>query len=366
MGDIYRPTHAEINLSHLSYNLKKLKKILGSIRRLMFVVKANAYGHGIVEVASFAQDKKLCDCFGVSSIEEGIILREKGIKMPILVFGSVYPMKNFLAFPGYDLTPTVSSLWGAKELQMAARKSGKEVPCHIKIETGMNRIGVSHKAFIDIMDTIEKSENIYVEGLYSHFSSADTDKGYSLKQIELFKLITDSYSKDRNILRHIANSAGLINFPQARFDMARCGWAAYGGVDGFKPVLSLKSKIVFIKTVKKDSFISYNKTFKAQKNIRVATLPIGYGDGYLRAFSNKAYVLISGKRCPVIGNVTMDMTMVDISAVKKAKVGDEVILLGESENERISVNQLAKWAGTIGYEIATLVMQRVPRFYVKD
>lgn len=363
MGDIYRPTRAEIDLSSLSYNLKKLKKILGNKRRLMFVVKANAYGHGIVEMASFSQDERLCDCFGVSSIEEGIVLRERGIKMPILVLGSVYPMKNFIAFPKYGLTPTISSLWGIRELEKVARKLNKKIKCHIKIETGMNRVGVSHKAFIDIMNIIEKSENISVEGLYSHFSSADTDKKYSLKQIELFKHITDSHSK--NVLRHMANSAGLINFPQARFDMARCGWAAYGGMSGFKPVLSLKSKIVFVKTVKKGSFISYNKTFKAERNIRVATLPIGYGDGYLRAFSNKAYALVLGKRCPVIGNVTMDMTMIDISSVKGAKVGDDAVLLGKSEQENISANQLAKWAGTIGYEITTLLMQRVPRFYIK-
>ncbi|GAB4029098.1 MAG: alanine racemase [Elusimicrobiota bacterium] len=360
MGEIYRPTRAEIDLDALSFNLKKIKKMLGS-RRLMFVVKANAYGHGIEEVSSFAQRKRLCDYLGVSSIEEGILLRERGIRLPILVLGSVYPMKNFSAFVRYNLIPTISSLWGAKELEKASSKAGKITPCHIKVETGMNRIGVSRQAFEVIMEFMEKASCVRAEGVYSHFSSADSDRTYSLEQLETFKSITDRFAG--RIIRHMANSAGLVNFPQARFDMARCGWAAYGYLKGFRPVMSIKSSLVFIKTVRKGSFISYNKTYRAEKNLRVATVPVGYGDGYLRAFSNKAHIIVGGKKCPVIGNVTMDMIMADISGVKNAKVGDEAILMGECGREKIGPDQLASLAGTIGYEITTLLMPRVPRIY---
>ncbi|NLI10885.1 MAG: alanine racemase [Elusimicrobia bacterium] len=362
MRDLFRPTWAEIDLKALSFNLKKLKSILKK-SRLMFVVKANAYGHGIEAVSLYAQEKKLCDWLGVSSIEEGIFLREKGVKIPILVLGSVYPLKNFKAFFEYSLTPTVSSLLGAKELCKTAKSLGKEISCHIKIETGMNRVGVSRESFKSIMSFLEKNPYVKVEAAYSHFSSADSDKEYSLKQIKLFEKITAPY-KDK-IKRHMANSAGVLNFPQARLDMARCGWAAYGYLKGFKPVMSLKTKIVFIKTVKKGSFISYNKTYKAAKNMRVATLPVGYGDGYLRSFSNKGHVLISGKKCKVIGNVTMDMIMADISGLKKVSVGDEAVLMGKSLKEYLGPNDLALWGDTIGYEITTLIMSRVPRIYKK-
>lgn len=360
MKDLFRPTWVEIDLNCLAYNLKKLKKILGK-SRLMFVVKANAYGHGIEEISSFAQRNGLCDWFGVSSIEEGILLRQKGIKLPILVLGSVYPMKNFLTFARYNLTPTISSLWGVEKLDKVARSLQKKINCHVKIETGMNRIGVSESAFKDIMRFLETSRNVCAQAAYSHFSSADCDRDYSLMQLSLFKKITQPY--ETIIKRHMSNSAGVINFPQARFDMARCGWAAYGYLEGFKPVMSVKSKIVFIKNVKRDSFISYSKSYKTTKNMRVATIPVGYGDGYIRAFSNRGYVIINGQKCPILGNITMDMLMADISRLKKVHVGDEVILMGKSGKEYIGPNFLASIANTIAYEITTLIMNRVPRIY---
>ncbi len=360
MKDLFRPTWAEIDLNSLAYNLKKLKEILGK-SRLMFVVKANAYGHGIEEVSLFAQQNRLCDWLGVSSVEEGLLLRQKGIKLPVLVLGSVYPMKNFQAFAEHNLTPTISSLWGVKELDKTAMSLGKKINCHIKIETGMNRIGVSENAFKSIMSFLETSRNVCVQAAYSHFSSADCDRDYSLMQLNLFKKITAPYEKF--IERHMANSAGALNFPRARFDMARCGWAAYGYVKGFKPAMSLKSRIVFIKNVKRGAFISYNKSYKAAKNMRVATIPAGYGDGYIRAFSNRGYVLIDGQKCPIVGNITMDMFMADISGLKKAQVGDEVVLMGKSGKEYIGPDFLASLADTIGYEITTLIMSRVPRIY---
>lgn len=363
MPEFYRPTFVEIKLSNIEYNLKKIKKLIGKRTKLMFVVKANAYGHGMEGVSNFAEKKGLCEFFGVSSIEEGIILRDIGIKKPILVLGSVYPLSNFPLFEKYDLIPTISSLIAAKEFEKYLRKNNLYSRCHIKLETGMNRIGISEKAFMPIADFILNSKNLKLDGIYSHFSSADTDRNYTLEQFEIYKRAILNLNSVL-FLRHIANSYATINYPDTRLDMVRCGYAAYGYLSGFMPALSWKTRIVFLKSVKKNSYISYNKTYKTGKIARIATLPIGYGDGYLRDFSNKAYVLIRSKRCPVIGNVTMDMTMVDVSGIKDAKVGEEVVILGKSGNQNINLSQLANWADTIGYEITTLITKRVPKVFI--
>jgi len=369
MPDILRPNKVEISVSALRYNFLKLKKIIKPSVKIMFVVKADAYGHGMIKLSNIAEREKLCHCFGVSSIEEGIILRENGIKSPILVLGSVYPLKNFKYIIENDLTPTISSVLSAKEFIKWCNKLNKKNPCHIKIETGMNRIGVNKETALNIV-SIVKNSNSYLEGIYSHLSSADSDREYTLWQINRFKdfiselnYFIKNTKTTKKIIKHIANSAGTINFKNAHFDMVRCGYCLYGGLTNFKPVMEWKTRIVFIKNIKKGSCVSYNQSFKALKNMRIATLPVGYGDGYLRAISKNGYVLINGQKSRIIGNITMDMMMIDISHLKNIRVGDEVILIGKSGKEEIKISDLAKWANTIGYEITTIITKRVPRIY---
>jgi len=362
MNRFLRPNFAVIDLSAVEYNLKKIKKIIGK-RKLTFVVKANAYGHGMINISKFAQAKKLCDYFGVSSVEEAIILRENGIKLPILILGNIYPFSNIKYIYEYNLTPTVSSLSAMDEIIKYTKKRNVRINVHLKFETGMNRIGASETSIIKM---IEKSFNtgVKIEGIYSHLSSADTDKDFTISQINRYKNLVEKLKKI-SFIKHIANSYATVAYSQSHMDMVRCGIAVYGGMKGFKQILTWKSKIVFIKTVKKGEEISYSHTYKTSKKSRIATVACGYGDGYLRALSNKAEVLIKGKRCPVVGNITMDMFMVDVSDVS-CDVGDDVIICGRDGKEFISTIELAKKANTISYEITTLITPRVYRIYRYD
>jgi alanine racemase len=272
----------------------------------------------------------------------------------------------------------------------ASRALGKKAVCHIKLETGMGRIGARKPAVIKIFSELSASKSAVVGGLYTHLSSADTDPEFTARQLGYFDetvsglagygvtpppdrppkagLVEKAVEAARSgggmdkIIRHAANSAGLINYPQSRLDMVRAGLAAYGLMDNFEPVLSWKTRIVFIKTVREGAYISYNKSFRAPRPMKIATIPVGYGDGYIRRFSG-ARVLVGGVRCPVAGNVTMDMTMVDVTDARDASVGSEVTLIGRQGGAEITAGELAALAGTIPYEIVTLITSRVPRIY---
>ncbi|MGC8866963.1 MAG: alanine racemase [Elusimicrobiales bacterium] len=356
-----RPTWAEISISKFIRNIKRIKSIIAKKTKFLLVVKADAYGHGAVALAHFAEKESLCDFLGVSSIEEGIELREKGIRLPIIILGSIYPTKNFPYLTKYNLTPTISSLMLLKELVRYLRKTSSRMNIHIKLETGMNRIGASESVAMKMIEYISSSPNIKIEGIYSHFSSADSDKSFTESQLERFLRFTSSI-KNINFIRHIANSYATVSFPKSHLDMVRCGIAAYGSIDGFEEIMTLKTRVVFLKYIKKSSPVSYSKAFVAPKRIRVATIPVGYGDGYLRSLSNKALVMIRGRYAPVIGNITMDMTMIDVSDIKDIKIGDEVVILGGGF-DKISIKQTAVKAQTIPYEITTLITKRVRRIY---
>jgi alanine racemase len=361
MDRILRPNWVEVNLSDIESNLRKIRKIINN-KKITFVVKANAYGHGIREVSKFAQSNKLCDYFGVSSIEEGVILRESGIKLPIIILGSIYPFNNFKYLFDYKLSPTISSVTAMDEIIKYSKKINSRIGVHLKLETGMNRVGVGENSLIKMVDKALSSKNVLIDGIYSHFSSADNDRDYTLWQLDNYKRVVDKITGIK-FLKHIANSSGTVNFSSSHMDMVRCGLAAYGDMDGFKEALSWKTKIVFLKYVKKGSYISYSRTYKTTRRTRVATIPLGYGDGYMRSLSNKASVIINGKRAKIIGNITMDMCMVDVSDVD-VKIGDEVIVSGSSGDDFISVKEIAAKAGTIPYEITTLITTRVPRVYI--
>ncbi|ACC97885.1 Alanine racemase [Elusimicrobium minutum Pei191] len=368
MDKILRPTAAVIDLENLKHNINYVRSLLNPKTKMLFVLKANAYGHGAVKLAKYAQENNLCDMLGTASVEEGVELRENGIKLPVLVLGSVYPFEAFETAAAYDLAITIASLSAAKAVCEIASKINKTVYCHVKQDTGMGRIGTRRTGVAKILQELKQNKNIIIEGLYTHLSSTDSDEVFTSCQLGYFEeaaLAAKADNIDVEIF-HACATMGTLFAPRGRFDMVRLGLGAYGMVKedkNFKPVLSLKSKIVFVKDVKKDFAISYNQSFIAPKQMHIATVPVGYGDGYMRAMSGKAEVLIAGKRCKVIGNITMDMIMVDVTDVQEATVGDEVVLIGKQGDEEITAWELASWANTIAYEITTLITARVPRFY---
>lgn len=361
-----RPTVAEIRLSAVRRNLQKLAKTAAPAR-LLFVVKANAYGHGAVELARLAEAEGLAWGFGVSCVEEGLALRAAGLKSPVLVLGSLYPFESFVEAINAGLIVTIASLDAARQAVEAARKLGKQALCHIKLETGMGRIGARKPSVLKIYDELAAGPGVQVGGLYTHLSSADTDPDYTGAQLAIFSETASELELRgaRGLLLHAANSCAAMNYPVSRLDMVRCGIAAYGQAEGFEPAMTLKTRIVFIKNVREGACISYNKSFRADRAMKIATIPAGYGDGYIRRFSNRADVLIGGRRCRVLGNVTMDMTMVDVTGVKDAAVGAEAVLLGRQGAEEVTARELADLAGTISYELVTLITARVPRVYLE-
>lgn len=358
----FRPTWAEIDAAALVANLRHLRRKAGRAK-VMFVVKANAYGHDAALCAAAAEKARAADWLGVSSVEEGVALREAGLKLPILVLGSLYPFESVLAAVAYGLTPMVASLDAAKRVAEAALRLKRRVDCHVKVDTGMGRVGAGREAAVSIVRHLAGLGAARASGLFTHLSCAESDRAFTRRQLAAFKGVVSTLSRAglRPPLVHAANSAALLRHPESRFDLVRPGLAAYGLMDGFEPVLTLKSKVVFLKTVPKGATVSYGATWRAKRVSRVATLPIGYGDGYSRALSNRGEVLIAGRRCPIIGRVTMDQTMVDATRVPEARVGDDVVLIGRQGKQLIHATELARLCGTITYETATALSARVPR-----
>ena len=360
-----RPTWVEINLTAYKHNLQKIRSLVGPNVRILALLKANAYGHGATPLGQYAQTHQLCQFFGVASVEEGIALRRQGITLPILVLGSLYPFEAFEYAIENNLSVAIASMEAAQAVIKAARKLGKKAHCHVKQDSGMGRIGTRRGGVIHILEKLQADAWIELEGLFTHLSSADTDAAYTDEQVGFFRdTMTSIQLKNLPVqICHMAASPAIVLRPDCHEDMVRAGHAAFGLDDGFEPILSWKSRIVCLKDVAAGASISYNRSFIAAKPMKVATIAVGYGDGYLRALSYKAEVLIQGKRCKVLGNITMDMCMVDVSEVPQVRIGDEVTLIGTQGTETILARELAQKADTIDYEITTLIMARVPRFY---
>lgn len=359
----FRPTWAEVDLGAVSRNLRAIRARMPSGTKVMFVVKANAYGHDAALCARAAEARRDADWFGVSSVEEGVALREAGVKLPVLVLGSLYPFESVLAAVAHDLTPIVASLESAKRLVEVAVRLRRRVDCHVKVDTGMGRIGAGPDAALGVVRHLAALKAVRVQGIYTHLASAEDDAALTAEQLKRFRRVVDALAREglRPPLVHAANSAGALRRPASRFDLVRPGLAVYGLFPGFEPALTLKSKIVFLKTVPKGATVSYGATWRAKRPARVATLPIGYGDGYARALSNRASVLVGGRRCPVIGRVTMDQTMVDVSAVPQVRVGEDAVLIGRQGGAEVPATELARLCGTIPYETVTALSSRVPR-----
>jgi len=373
-----RPTWIEINKNALIKNVSNIYNYINNKSKnkvsICAVIKSNAYGHGLDLVGELLSNIKFIELFGVASIEEAKILREKKIKKPILLLGGVYPFKNFEYLCEYDVIPTVSSIMLLKELDKFAKKVNKVIKFHLKIDTGMGRIGLLPDSIDEFINEYKLLKNVVCEGIYTHFSSAKEDKEYTLYQLKLFN---ECYRKLKELQLsikyvHTANSAATVLYPESYFNMVRPGLILYG-LKPFKnvgkyvdiePVLSLKSRIVFLKTLPKGKYISYSKTYVTKRKTRVATVPIGYADGLLRKLSNKGKVLIKGKLCNIIGRVTMDMIMVDVSNIEDVKVGDEVVIIGKQADKSITAEDVAELCETINYETVTLLSLRIPRIVV--
>jgi len=361
-----RPTWAEIDLNSLKFNFNQVKRIVGSNVCVLSVVKADAYGHGSIAV-SRALVEAGTDMLGVATVEEAIELRESGIKVPIVLLGGVQPEEAELVVR-YALTPSIFSLSSAEAINRYAYRVGKKVRFHLKVDTGMNRLGLSVDEVCCFLNCLTSLRNLELEGVFTHFASADSNsRDFTLKQISSFKLVIYTLKKAGLSPRymHMANSAGIQRFPESHMNLVRPGIMLYGsgklGQWELKPVMKLKTRVVQLKSLPVGSPVSYGGTFVTKRPTLIATLPIGYGDGYMRRLSNRAFVSLKGFRVPVIGSVCMDMTIVDVTDVPDVRVGDEVVLFGD---DGIKVEDIAMWADTISYEILSIIGKRIPRIYV--
>ncbi len=370
-----RPTKAIIHLSRYKENIKQLRSLLNPNTDFMAVVKANAYGHGAIKMAEQATQAG-ATWLGVALPEEGAQLRESGIELPILVLGDITPEQCKTTLQ-YSLTQAVPSIETARYLNEAANQYGKRARVHLKLDTGMGRIGLrTSEELHRIIDEIPSMNGIQLEGVFTHLATADeSDFSYTREQMKkmdsMLQVLKESGIKVNRI--HAANSAGVFQFKDAYFNLVRCGISTYGYYPSsyvkdrakikLLPVLQWESRIAYVKVVSSGETVSYGRAYTANANIRVATLPVGYADGYPRVLSNKSYVLVCGKKAPVIGRVCMDQLMIDITDIPDAYVGSAVVLLGEQDSEQITADELANLSGTISYEILTSISQRVPRVY---
>lgn len=372
-ADIVRPTHVEVNLSCLERNFTAIRQHVGSAK-VMPVLKANAYGHGLVEVARLMVGLG-ADYLGAAFLEEGLLLRQAGITAPVLVLGSLAG-EQIPRFIQNDLTLTASSIDKLKLIDEAAAALKLRAKVHLKVDTGMERVGIHHYSATKLLEASLLCRHLEVEGIYSHFANADAaDLSHARLQLERFLDVLAFYER-RSLptpLRHIANSAGVLQLPESHLDLVRPGIMLYGVYPSaecqrtvsVEPALQWKSQVCYFKVVQPGSPVSYGSTWQPDHPVRIVTVPVGYGDGYFRALSNQAQVLIRGQRYPIVGRVCMDQFMVNIEW-DSAYNGDVVTLLGSDGSETITADDLARWAGTIPYEVLTNINTRVPRVYVRD
>jgi len=363
-----RPTRALINLPNLRHNFLVVKKHLKPTTKVMAIVKANAYGHGILRIAQELVSIGT-DYLGVAFLEEGVFLRQHGIKAPILVMGAINT-NQIAQFINHDLALTTPSVEKAKKISEVAVQMKKRAKIHLKIDTGMERIGVHWYSAEKLFDEVYSLPNIEIEGMFSHFAMSDCDELFTNEQINRFQSTVDLLTKKhpRPKLLHLANSAGLVLSPASHFDLVRPGLMLYGyGPSKFeplKPVMSLLSKVAYFKVVRKGDKVSYNHTFEFKEDSRVVTIPVGYGDGFNRLLSNRGEVIIRNKKYPIVGNICMDQLLVNLGPTGEGYNGDDVLLFGEHNGNSIPIESLCEKLSTIPYEVTCAINTRVPRIYL--
>lgn len=374
MNDFTRPVWVEINLDNLRFNFRQLKKNISKNTKMMAIVKANAYGHGAMAISRVLVDEGV-DRLGVALPEEGVELREAGYSLPIHVLGEILPEQHKLILD-YDLIPTISRGETLENLNKMAESKDIRKKVHIKIDTGMGRLGLHPDDAVEFIKYALDLSNIEIEGLMTHFATADEkNKEYTYLQWERFNYVIRQL-EEMGIeipLKHAGNSATLLDLSEYQLNMLRPGIVLYGLLPSeqvksieLKPVLSWKARIDFLKEVPSGTPISYGATYVADKKSIIATVPLGYGDGYSRFLSNKGYVLINGQKAAILGRVCMDQFMIDVTEIPDVEVGNELVLIGEQKSNKITATELAELIGTINYEVLCNISLRVPRKYISS
>jgi len=363
----------EVDLDNFIGNLREIKKIIGPRVDFMPAVKADAYGHGAIEISNAAL-KNGARMLGVANADEGVQLRISGIEAPMVILGpsTVAEIEQIIK---YNLTPSVSDLSFAKKLNSALAKSGHKMPVHIEVDTGMGRGGTMHTEAVKLIQAISGLKNIKLEGIFSHLASSEKVIPYNDKQWQCFSdLLVDVQRLGIDIpVRHIDNSGAILNYPDFKLNMVRPGLMTYGIYPSqhieskakLAPVMSFKTSVVLLKSFPPGYGIGYNSTFVTSGPTRIATIPVGYGDGYAFILSNQGEALIRGKRTPIVGRISMDMCTIDVTHIPGCKVGDEVVLLGKQGGEYISANEIAEKAKTISYEVLCALGKRAPRVFLQ-
>lgn len=377
MLEEYNRVVAEVDLDAIEHNVNQIKNLIGREKELMAVVKADGYGHGVFGICDTLVQSGV-DRLAVAIIDEGKQLRRRGIKLPILILGYT-PESRSDEIVEYDLIQTVFTYKMAEKLSESAVKLNKIAKIHIKIDTGMGRIGfLVNKESIEVIEKISKLPNIELEGIFTHFSKADEiDKDFSYTQLSRF---TDFVNRLENIgisipVKHLSNSAAIIDLPSAHSNLVRAGIILYGLYPSkdvrierldLHSAMALKAHVIFVKDVEAGTHISYGGTYVTKAKRKIATIPVGYGDGYNRLLSSKGKVLIKGQYAPIVGRVCMDQFMVDVTDIEDVNIGDEVILFGRQGDNEITAGDIADLIGTIEYEVICMIGKRVPRIYKRN
>jgi len=367
-----RPTFCGIDHEALRWNLRQIRQKIGARVKILCMVKANGYGHGALEI-SHTLASVGADAFGVATLEEAVQLRQAGIQATVIVLAGVFP-DQLDTFLEYKLIPVIHDVISFRELDKQSSNRQVQLGVHLKVDTGMGRLGFSAAEADQWIGDIKQTKSLQIQGVFSHFSHAESVQGdYTRKQLKIFKRVVEQLRSASLLppLVHLANSAATITLPEAYFDMVRPGLILYGVYPSaemreqitLKPVLSWKTKILQLKKVPSGASISYGQTFITDRESLIATLPLGYADGYPRLLSNRGEALVRGERAPIAGRVCMDLTMLDVTDIRNVRQGDEVVLLGRQGGAEISADEIAAWANTISYEILTSIGTRVPRIH---
>ena len=374
----YSRVYAKIDLDAVAWNMEQMKKNLKEGTEMVAVIKTDGYGHGAVQVASMLESYDCVWGYAVATLDEAVVLRAAEIQKPILVLGCIFP-DQYWEMLKYEIRMNVYTKEMAEAISALAVEKGEQAYVHIKLDTGMARLGFSaEESSIEEIKEIAELPNLVLEGVFTHFAKADEeDKTFTMMQLEKFEWMTQRLEEEGVTFPyvHASNSAGIIDVRRADYNLVRAGIAIYGlypseEVDKekvqLKPALSLKSHIAFVKDIPAGTPVSYGGDFVSEHQMRIATIPIGYGDGYPRSLSDTGYVLIRGKKAPIIGRICMDQFMVDVSDIPEVKFGDKVTLIGRDQEEYLPVEKLSELSGRFNYEFVCDLGKRIPRVYVQD
>lgn len=358
--------------------MEHMKQNLNPSTKIVAVIKADGYGHGAVPIAQMLEEVSYVWGFAVATLDEAVVLRKEGIKKPILVLGCVFP-EQYMEMLKHDIRMNVYTEEMAKSISQMAEKENLTAYMHIKLDTGMTRLGFDiNEETVETITRISRLNNVNMEGIFTHFAKADeTDKTFTQQQIKKFMWMTEKLKENHVTFQyeHCANSAAIIDVPEANFDLVRAGISTYGLYPSeevckenviLKPALTLMSHVAFVKEIGVETPISYGGTYLSKRRMTIATIPVGYADGYPRSLSNVGYVLIRGKKAPIVGRVCMDQFMVDVTDIEGVSFGDNVTLIGKDGNETITVEELSALSGRFNYEFVCDLGKRIPRVFVKD